>query len=149
MISNNMIFFMGVVEDRKDPKNLGRVKVRIYGDHDADKVKIPTASLPWSQVMMPVTSAACGGIGESATGIVQGSWVVGFYTDGENRQSPLVMGTLVGMAGSDSLPDQGFADPSGRHPLRSEGPDTSYSAIGGMYETTAPFIIKNGRQFTN
>tara|TARA_B100000035_G_scaffold313962_1_gene328936 strand:- start:6412 stop:7737 length:1326 start_codon:yes stop_codon:yes gene_type:complete len=142
-VLNNMIFFMGVVEDRKDPKNLGRVRVRIYGDHDADKTKIPTASLPWAQVMMPVTSAACGGIGESATGIVQGSWVVGFYTDGQNRQAPLVMGTLVGMAGSDSLPDQGFSDPSGRHPLRSEGPDTSYSAIGGMYETTAPFIIKN------
>ena len=47
------------------------------------------------------------------------------------------------MAGSDSLPDQGFADPSGRHPLRNEGPDTSYSAIGALYETTAPFIIKN------
>ena len=38
-VLNSMIFFMGVVEDRKDPKNLGRVKVRIYGDHDADKTK--------------------------------------------------------------------------------------------------------------
>ena len=143
MLSNNMMFFIGVVEDRKDPKNLGRVKVRIYGDHDADKTKIPTASLPWAQVMMPVTSAACGGVGRSATGIVQGSWVVGFYTDGDNKQAPLVMGTLVGIAGSDSLPDQGFSDPSGRHPLRKEGPDTSYGAIGAMYETHAPFIIKN------
>jgi hypothetical protein len=82
----NMNYFIGVVEDRKDPKNMGRVRVRIYGDHDADKTKIPTASLPWSQVMMPVTSAACGGVGESATGIVQGSWVVGFYMDGNSKQ---------------------------------------------------------------
>jgi len=138
----NMNYFIGVVEDRKDPKNMGRVRVRIYGDHDADKTKIPTASLPWSQVMMPVTSAACGGVGESATGIVQGSWVVGFYMDGTSKQNPMVMGTIVGSAGADALPDQGFSDPSGRHPMRSEGPDTSYSAIGGMYETTAPYIQK-------
>lgn len=137
-----MIFFIGVVEDRKDPQNMGRVRVRIYGDHDADKTKIPTSSLPFSQVMMPVTSAACGGIGESATGIVQGSWVVGFYMDGPSKQNPIVMGTLVGTAGADALPDQGFSDPSGRHPMRMEGPDTSYSAIGGMYETTAPYIQK-------
>ena len=26
--------------------------------------------------------------------------------------------------------------------MRSAGPDTSYSAIGGMYETTAPYIQK-------
>ena len=141
-IMPNMNYFIGVVEDRKDPKNMGRVRVRIYGDHDADKTKIPTASLPWSQVMMPVTSAACGGVGESATGIVQGSWVVGFYMDGMSKQNPMVMGTIVGSAGADALPDQGFSDPSGRHPMRSEGPDTSYSAIGGMYETTAPYIQK-------
>ena len=138
----NMNYFIGVVEDRKDPKNMGRVRVRIYGDHDADKTKIPTASLPWSQVMMPVTSAACGGVGESATGIVQGSWVVGFYMDGTSKQNPMVMGTIVGSAGADALPDQGFSDPAGRHPMRSEGPDTSYSAIGGVYETTAPYIQK-------
>jgi hypothetical protein len=141
-MSNSMIWFVGVVEDRKDPKNMGRCRVRIYGDHDANKTKIPTRSLPWSQVMMPVTSAACGGIGESATGIVQGSWVVGFYMDGESRQQPMIMGTIVGEAGADGLPEAGFADPAGRHPMRSEGPDTSYSAIGGMYETTAPYIQK-------
>ena len=141
-MSNSMIWFVGVVEDRKDPRNMGRCRVRIYGDHDANKTKIPTRSLPWSQVMMPVTSAACGGIGESATGIVQGSWVVGFYMDGESRQQPMIMGTIVGEAGADGLPEAGFADPAGRHPMRSEGPDTSYSAIGGMYETTAPYIQK-------
>ena len=141
-IMPSMNYFIGVVEDRRDPKNMGRVRVRVYGDHDADKTKIPTRSLPWSQVMMPVTSAACGGVGESATGIVQGSWVVGFYMDGPSKQNPMVMGTIVGSAGADALPDQGFSDPAGRHPMRSEGPDTSYSAIGGMYETTGPYIQK-------
>ena len=90
---NNMIFFIGIVEDRNDPKSQGRVRVRIFGDHDADKTKIPTDSLPFSQVMMPVTSASCAGIGQSPTGIVEGSMVVGFYLDGPNKQAPMVLGT--------------------------------------------------------
>ena len=73
MVPNNMIFFIGVVEDRNDPKSQGRVRVRIFGDHDADKTKIPTDSLPFSQVMMPVTSASCGGIGQSASWHIQRS----------------------------------------------------------------------------
>ena len=128
MPSNNMIFFIGVVEDRNDPKSQGRVRVRIFGDHDADKVKIPTDTLPWSQVMMPVTSASTGGIGQSATGIVDGSWVVGFYMDGESKQNPMIMGTLPGEAGPTGRPDSGFADPAGIHPVRNEGPDTPYVA---------------------
>ena len=56
-------FFIGVVEDRADPEQMGRVRVRIFGIHTADKVKIPTDSLPWAQVTMPVTNASFGGIG--------------------------------------------------------------------------------------
>ena len=128
MVPNNMIFFIGVVEDRNDPKSQGRVRVRIFGDHDPDKVKIPTDSLPFSQVMMPVTSASCGGIGQSATGIVEGSMVVGFYLDGESKQQPMIMGTLPGEAGMTGKSDAGFADPLGVHPKRDEGPDTPYVA---------------------
>ena len=123
-----MIFFIGIVEDRNDPKSQGRVRVRIFGDHDADKTKIPTESLPFSQVMMPVTSASCGGIGQSATGIVEGSMVVGFYLDGPNKQTPLILGTLPGQAGVTGKQDAGFCDPLGIHPKRDEGPDTPYVA---------------------
>ncbi len=137
MSLNNMIFFIGVVEDRKDPKSQGRLRVRIYGDHDADKVKIPTESLPWSQVMMPVTSASCAGIGQSATGIVEGSWVVGFYMDGESKQNPMIMGTLPGEAGPSGRPDAGFADPAGINPVRTEGPDTPYNATARYYKEHA------------
>ena len=125
---NNMIFFIGIVEDRNDPKSQGRVRVRIFGDHDADKTKIPTDSLPFSQVMMPVTSASCAGIGQSPTGIVEGSMVVGFYLDGPNKQAPMVLGTLPGEAGITGVTDAGFADPLGVHPVRDEGPDTPFVA---------------------
>ena len=66
-------WFIGIVEDRNDPRGMGRLKVRIFGDHTEDKTKIATEDLPWAQVMMPVTSASLGGVGSSPTGIVQGS----------------------------------------------------------------------------
>jgi hypothetical protein len=45
-------------------------------------------------VMMPVTSAAMSTIGQSATGILAGSWVIGFFRDGQSAQDPIVMGTI-------------------------------------------------------
>ena len=38
-------FFFGVVEDRDDPKQLGRVRVRAFGGHNDDKDAIPTNTL--------------------------------------------------------------------------------------------------------
>ena len=54
---NGFIWFNGVVEDRIDPEYLGRVKVRCIGFHTASKIDLPTADLPWSMVVLPVTSA--------------------------------------------------------------------------------------------
>ena len=55
---DGFIWWNGVVEDRQDPLYLGRCKVRILGWHTEDKTELPTASLPWAQVLMPVTSAS-------------------------------------------------------------------------------------------
>ena len=48
---------MGVVEDRADPKHLGRVRVRCLGYHTEDLIKLPTSDLPWAHPMNPITSA--------------------------------------------------------------------------------------------
>lgn len=90
-------WWIGVVENRKDdPEKLGRVQVRIFGYHSQSKSDIPTADLPWAAIMMPPDSASSKGIGASPTGIQEGSHVVGFFMDGDNAQTPVVMGTLVG-----------------------------------------------------
>lgn len=90
-------WWIGVVENRKDdPERLGRVQVRIFGYHSQNKSDIPTADLPWAAVMMPPDSASSKGIGSSPTGIQEGSHVVGFFLDGDNAQTPVVIGTLVG-----------------------------------------------------
>lgn len=87
-------WFIGVVEDRNDPEKLGRVRVRAFGYYDDEA--IPTSDLPWAVLMQPVTSAAKGGVGTSPTGIMEGTHVVGFFADGKNAQTPIIMGTLAG-----------------------------------------------------
>ena len=94
---NDFTWFFGVVEDRNDPVQLGRVRVRCYGWHTDDKDQIPTRHLPWAQVVQDVTSAAVSGKGASPTGLVEGSWVIGFFADGERAQEPIIMGSLAGI----------------------------------------------------
>ncbi len=140
-IKPEFYWFMGIVEDRADPKGLGRLRVRIFGDHTDDLTKIPTEDLPWAQVMMPVTSASIGGVGSSPTGIVQGSWVVGFYMDGSSKQVPFIMGTVHGKSGPTGKVGDGFSDPNAVHPIRSEGNDAP-NAAGGNYKNTSAYITK-------
>ena len=93
---DGFVWFVGVVEDRHDPEKLGRVKVRALGYHTEDKAKIKTDDLPWAEVMQPVGSNAMAGIGDSPIGIVEGSWIVGFFRDPDAMQEPVIMGTLPG-----------------------------------------------------
>ena len=97
MSSTKSIFWVGVVEDRKDPLQLGRVRVRIHGYHSALKKDIPTEHLPWSLVTMPTTSASTSGVG-SVNGLVPGTWVLGIWNeDGEQFQNSVVIATIPGM----------------------------------------------------
>ena len=105
-----MIWFVGVVEDNNDPAKLGRLKVRCLGYHTENKDDLLTSDLPWASVMQPITSAAVQGIGQSPTGIVQGTHVVGFFRDGKYAQDPVVMGTLAGASGAQPQGIFGFAD---------------------------------------
>ena len=93
-------WFIGVVEDRMDPKKLGRLRVRCLGYHTEDLGKLPTSDLPWAHPMNPITSATVSGVGQSPLGCVEGSWVVGFFTDGAAAQMPCIIGTLPGVPAS-------------------------------------------------
>ena len=105
-------WFVGVVEDRNDPKTLGRLRVRCLGYHTEDLTKLPTSDLPWAHVMNPITSATVSGVGQSPLGAVEGTWVVGFFTDGSDAQQPMIMGTLPGVPAKLPTKDatRGFQD---------------------------------------
>jgi len=91
-------WWIGVVEDRKDTEKQGRVRVRIFGYHTDSKELLPTKSLPWALPIQPITSAATSGIGSSPLGPVEGTWVIGFFLDGEDCQQPAIFGTIASNA---------------------------------------------------
>lgn len=113
MDDQGLKWWIGVVEDREDPKLIGRVRVRIYNVHpfkengDPDKVSVPTAHLPWALCLNSVVSAGIfsspitDGVGISPVGLMLGSTVVGFFADGNDCQIPIVMGSIAGLSGSD------------------------------------------------
>jgi len=122
---DQFIWFFGVVEDRNDPLQAGRVRVRCFGHHTEDKKALPISHLPWAAVMQPTTSAAASGMGSSPSGLVEGSWVVGWFLDGKAAQRPLVIGSIPGIPQQVADTTKGFNDPRGNYPLYIDEPDTS------------------------
>jgi len=88
-------WWIGVVEDRMDPEFLGRCRVRIFGYHPDDKDILPVKDLPWAIPIQPITSAAMSGKGSSPLGPVEGTWVLGFFFDGDDMQQPAMLGTIA------------------------------------------------------
>jgi hypothetical protein len=94
---DSFTFWFGVVEDRMDPLELGRCRVRILGFHPELQKDFPTDKLPWAQVINPIQSPSLSGKGISPVGLVEGSWVVGFFVDGPSAQLPIIIGSIYGM----------------------------------------------------
>ena len=133
---NGFTWFVGVVEDRNDPKFLGRVRVRCLGLHTENLEKLPTADLPWAHPMNPITSATISGVGQTPLGPVEGTWVVGFFSDGGEAQTPIIMGTLPGVPSylsADNMDGDrqtiGFLDPLGNYPKYKDETDINRLAV--------------------
>ena len=129
MGKGGFVWWQGVVEDRHDPLYLGRCKIRVLGWHSENKNDQPTAGLPWAYPVAPITSASQTGVGSSPLGPVEGTWVIGFYRDGEAGQEPMFFGTIGGIPELDAkginndgtaVGGQGFLDP------RVEGGDVGH-----------------------
>lgn len=103
------VWFIGVVEDRMDPDQLGRVRVRCFGWHTDDKSLIPTNALPWAHSVHPNSVPA-------SYAPKEGDWVVGFFADGNSAQHPYILGILPGAPSSKPDINKGYSDPSGKYP---------------------------------
>ena len=135
---NDFIWFFGVVEDRNDPVQLGRVRVRVYGWHTDDKNQIPTESLPWAIPLQSITSAATSGKGTSPTGMLEGSWVVGFFADGKEAQEPYILGSFAGIPQYTADTSIGFNDPNGIYPKEVNESDVNKLSRGTNTITKTP-----------
>lgn len=113
-------WYYGVVEDRNDPLQIGRVRVRVHGVHTDNKQFIASPDLPWSQVLMPTSSASLSGFGHSH-GLVEGTSVYGMFRDSD-MQDFIVFGSIMGYSQKgykqtsteellDRSIDAGFNDP--------------------------------------
>lgn len=147
--------WIGVVENRVDPENLGRYRVRVLGYHTDNKIDLPTEKLPWAVPLMPVTSASISGVGTTPR-LVEGSSVVGFWADGPAEQQPVIMGSLPGIPTDATDPNKGFADPVGVYPRNNAAdgynklgePDISRLARGENAETHASLTQKRTARAT-
>jgi len=110
---DGFVWFTGVVESRDDPAKLGRVQVRCLGYHTEDLNDIPSKDLPWAHVMHPVTDPSMQGMGNTPSFLTEGSWVIGFFRDANERQQPLIIGSLPGVPQSEADITKGFNDPEG------------------------------------
>ena len=117
---DGFIWFAGVVEDRNDPLKLGRVRVRALGYHTDNKELLPTADLPWAHPLLPITSSGVSGIGQTPLGLLEGSWVIGFFRDSETKQDAVILGSLPGKPTQTGALNKaeglGFSDPNGVYP---------------------------------
>lgn len=134
-ISDSVSWFVGVVEDRMDPLEQGRVRVRVWGLHPYEKTQGPvkgikTEDLPWMSVLQPTSSASVSGIQQAITGMVPGTHVYGHFLD-KWKLNGLVLGTYSSNSMVKANPNEGFADPTGQYPLYL-GNDTNPLNRGGI-----------------
>ena len=112
-------WFIGVCEDRDDPKAIGRIRVRCFGYHTDDLTKLPTQDLPWAHVILPPTAQV-----GAMHNIRPGDWVFGFFRDTDTLQQPVIIGVMPGIPSTASDPSKGFSDPNS--PSAPDTQDTKY-----------------------
>ena len=145
-VGGQFTWFMGVIEDRDDPLEMNRVRVRCFGYHTDDLGSVRTKDLPWATVMLPTTSAGTSGIGSSPHGLMNGSWVIGFFRDGPSAQDPIVMGSVASSNESALSKNRinGFTDPTNEYPKATyaDDVDVNKAARTDKYVTTDQYKLK-------
>jgi hypothetical protein len=84
---DGFVWWVGVVEDIRDPETLGRCKVRVFGYHD-DSSLIPTVDLPWSTAIHSPNTP------NLYSPLEVEDWVFGFFLDSLNAQEPAIVGVI-------------------------------------------------------
>ena len=97
-------WWMGVVESRDDPLNLGRCRVRIFGLHTENIQDIPTETLSWAHAGWSPNSSW------TSSAPLVGDYVFGFFTDGASHQAPVLLAVFPGIPKNGANPSKGFSE---------------------------------------
>jgi len=89
------MWFFGVVEDVNDPLQLGRVRVRPYNVYSSQQAEVSTEQLPWASVIQSTSRSATNNVGTNPA-LSVGTTVFGIFADGEEAQTPMIMGRISG-----------------------------------------------------
>ena len=143
---NGFQWFIGVVEDRLDPQYTGRVRVRCLGYHRKDTIELPTSDLPWASVVLPITSSGISGLGQTPLGLVEGSWVFGYFRDNA-CQEPVVIGSLPGKP-AELAQSGGFYDPAGIYPKYKNEPDVNRLAVNNEDNPHLALTLRKATRMT-
>ena len=87
-------WWYGVVEDTNDPLKAGRVRVRVFGWHTDNLQELPTKDLPWAQPGLSPSNS------KSFSPPRLGDYVMGFFSDGESAQAPVLLSVFPGFEAS-------------------------------------------------
>lgn len=102
---DGFVWWIGVVENRMDPLNLGRCQVRIKGLHTDNLNQIDSKDLPWAMMIFPVNTSD-----STPTRLKEGDMVIGFFMDGDAAQYPVVFGMFHGIPEDEPKQNSGFSD---------------------------------------
>lgn len=133
---NGFVWWIGVVEDRIDPLNLGRCRVRIQGLHEETKSKVATNTLPWAQPLFSINGST-----STPSTLKEGDFVMGFFMDGAASQYPIIMGMFHGIPEDKPNREKGFNDPRTDEQLKAaprKPKSIDYSKKGGAVITEHP-----------
>jgi GH24 family phage-related lysozyme (muramidase) len=100
---DGFIWWMGVVENRQDPLELGRCQVRFFGYHSDSLTDIPSANLPWAHPIHSLNS-------HMFTTPKETDVVFGFFADGESKQFPVMVGIVPGIQSNPKNTGTGYND---------------------------------------
>lgn len=85
-------WFVGQIPAGNSVSN-GRCKVRIFGYHPADD-QIKDKDLPWAHILVPPSFGSGAGYCGTNINVQSGTYVFGFFIDGEDAQQPVIVGAF-------------------------------------------------------
>lgn len=143
---DGFIWFIGIVEDVKDPKKLGRVRIRMINEYSN---RVQTEDIPWAIVLTPPTSASYKGSGVSPVGLIVGSRVIGFFLDGKHKSKPVVIGSMPIILNGEESDHSVSEQARGQGPVRKDyldiEPRSQYAAeypFNKTYTTISGHVIE-------